>query len=143
MLFQIPASGALAATRHRLHLPSVAPTSRLDGEHPYRDKLLQAALRKDAVELWPKRPLCENGEHDALEHHGLSPLKETATTQPLLVLPVCFRMSSFIESHTNAAIGHYHHHHHHPHFKYEETEVNRSPNLQDPHLQASYYIGET
>lgn len=41
----------------------------------YRDVLLQSALRENTIEFRPKLPLCQDGEHDTLQHHGLRPLE--------------------------------------------------------------------
>lgn len=66
----------LLQQQDRLHLLSVAH-NRPGVNTSYRDKLLQAALWKDAVQLRPERPLCKNGKHHALQNHGLGPLKHS------------------------------------------------------------------
>lgn len=72
---QEPALQVLAAMRQRSHLLSVAYVNWAFMNKSYRDELFQSALGKDAIEFWPKWPLCENGKHNALQNHGLGPLK--------------------------------------------------------------------
>lgn len=72
-------SRAPAAARARIPLLSAARAGRRAQNTSYRDKLFQAALGEDAVELGSQRPLCENGKHNALQNHGLGPLEQTAT----------------------------------------------------------------
>lgn len=43
---------------------------------PYRDVLLQSALRKDSVELGPQGPLRKDGEHHTFQDQGVHALKD-------------------------------------------------------------------
>lgn len=101
--------------RDRLCLLAVAPITWPAFRTSYRDKLLQAALGEDAKELWPQRPLCKDGKHNALQNHGLGALKQMATHSQLVSVdhePGIGSPFTRAVSPTPTATLRAHHHHH-------------------------------
>lgn len=47
----------------------------------YRDVLLQSALRENTIEFRSQFPLCQDGKHHTLQHHGFSPLKTHSSSR--------------------------------------------------------------